>query len=199
MDTLLCTEKQTDTDYRADYREGRETRRAGTDRQRCGSHACRTLPNMEYIPRKNAEPSAEAVHPAEKPLMSHAQRDPVSAQARGNFSRLLAELHHSRAARIRVAGGGAGGDAPDAQASVLGLPYGQPQPPKRLSPSWDTTNHGGVQREVSIFLIDFSDPPEHLRYRLASWPSGPVPSSAACPRCARWNHPSRRRAGCRRG
>jgi len=38
--------------------------------------------------------------------------------------RLLAELHHSRAARIRVAGGGAGGDAPDAQASALGLPYG---------------------------------------------------------------------------
>src|SRR5208282_6597443 len=44
---------------------------------------------------------------------------------------------------------GAGGDAPDAQASALGLPYGQPQPPKRLSPSWDTTNHGGVQRELS--------------------------------------------------
>src|SRR5208337_615588 len=62
--------------------------------------------------------------------------------------RLLADLHHSRAARIRVAGGGAGGDAPDAQASALGLPSGQPQPPKRLSPSWDTTNHGGVQREV---------------------------------------------------
>ena len=38
--------------------------------------------------------------------------------------RLLAELHHSRAARIRVAGGGAGGDAPDAQASALGPPYG---------------------------------------------------------------------------
>ncbi len=49
-----------------------------------------------------------------------------------------------------MAGGGAGGDAPDAQASALGLPEGQPQPPKRLSPSWDTTNHGGVQREVSI-------------------------------------------------
>ena len=63
--------------------------------------------------------------------------------------KLLAELHHCIAARIRVAGGGAGGDAPDAQASALGLPYGQPQPPRRLSPSWDTTNHGGVQREVS--------------------------------------------------
>ena len=67
--------------------------------------------------------------------------------------RLLAELHHCRAARIRVAGGGAGaggtplvGSAPDAQASALGLPHGQAQPPKRLSPSWDTTNHGGVQR-----------------------------------------------------
>ena len=65
------------------------------------------------------------------------------------FWRLLAELHHSRAVRIRVAGGGAGGDAPDAQASALGLPCGQPQPPKRLSPSWDTTDHGRVQREVS--------------------------------------------------
>ena len=63
--------------------------------------------------------------------------------------RLLAEFHHSRAARIRVAGGGAGGDAPDAQASALGLPYGQPQPPKCLSPSWDTTNQGGAQRELS--------------------------------------------------
>ena len=50
-----------------------------------------------------------------------------------------------------MAGGGAGGDAPDAQASALGLPHGQPQPPKRLSPSWDTTNYGGVQRAVSIF------------------------------------------------
>ena len=37
--------------------------------------------------------------------------------------RLLAELHHSRAARIRVAGGGAGGDASDTQASALGFPY----------------------------------------------------------------------------
>ena len=50
------------------------------------------------------------------------------------FSRRLTDLHHSRAARIRVAGGGAGGDAPDAQASALGLPYGQPQPPKCLFP-----------------------------------------------------------------
>ncbi len=32
-----------------------------------------------------------------------------------------------------MAGGGAGGDAPDAQASALGLPSGQPQPPKRPS------------------------------------------------------------------
>ena len=50
-----------------------------------------------------------------------------------------------------MAGGGAGGDAPDEQASALVLPCGQPQPPKCLSRSWDTTNHGGVQREVSIF------------------------------------------------
>jgi hypothetical protein len=76
------------------------------------------------------------------------------------FSRLLAELHHSRTARIRVAGGGAGGDAPDAEASALGLPHGQPQPPKRLSPSWDTTNHGGVQREVSGFLNQWAPAPK---------------------------------------
>ena len=48
-----------------------------------------------------------------------------------------------------MAGGGARGNAPDARASALGLPHGQPQPPKRLSPSWDTTKHSGVQREVS--------------------------------------------------
>ena len=59
--------------------------------------------------------------------------------------RLLAEHHHSKTARIRVAGGGAEGDAPDAPASAPGLPHGQPQPPKPLSPSWDTMNHGGVQ------------------------------------------------------
>ena len=69
--------------------------------------------------------------------------------------RLLAELHLSRTARIRVAGGGAEGDAPDARASALGLPHGQPQPPKPLSPSWDTTNHGGVQRGLSLSLEKF--------------------------------------------
>jgi len=58
----------------------------------------------------------------------------ISTQSLGVF-RLLTDLHHSRAARIRVAGGGAGGDAPDAQASALGLPHGQPQPPKCLSRS----------------------------------------------------------------
>src|SRR5208337_4260471 len=78
-------------------------------------------------------------------------RAAASEDKRIVFSRLLADLHHSRAARTRVAGGGAGGDAPDAQASALGLPYGQPQPPKCLSRSWDTTNHGRVQPGVSIF------------------------------------------------
>src|SRR5271157_3554936 len=75
-----------------------------------------------------------------------------SAGLQSPMPRLLVELNHSRAARIRVAGGGARGDAPDAQASALVLPCGQPQPPKRLSPSWDTTNHCGVQREVSQCL-----------------------------------------------
>ncbi|MGA2706686.1 MAG: hypothetical protein ABSH35_37225, partial [Isosphaeraceae bacterium] len=80
-------------------------------------------------------------HPAGGPGATGVERlrpredDPRCAAAsedeRLGFWRLLAELHHSRAARIRVAGGGAGGDAPDAQASALGLPYGQPQPPKR--------------------------------------------------------------------
>ena len=40
----------------------------------------------------------------------------------GDILRLLAELHHSRAARIRVAGGGAEGDAPVSQALAPGLP-----------------------------------------------------------------------------
>jgi len=43
-------------------------------------------------------------------------RAAASEEKRMDFSRLLADLHHSRAARIRVAGGGAGGNAPDAQA-----------------------------------------------------------------------------------
>ena len=64
-----------------------------------------------------------------------------------------------------MAGGGAEGDAPDAQASALGLPNGQPQPPKRLSSSWDTTNHGGVQREVSSLRQHLED--KHLA---PSWP-----------------------------
>ena len=51
------------------------------------------------------------------------------------FSRLLADLHHLTTAKIWVAGGGAGGDVPDALASALGLPYGQPQPPKHPCPS----------------------------------------------------------------
>src|SRR5271157_1811562 len=50
-------------------------------------------------------------------------------QNRSILSRLLADLHQGRTARIWVAGGGAGGDAPDPQASALGLPCGQPQPP----------------------------------------------------------------------
>ncbi len=43
--------------------------------------------------------------------------------------------------------------------------------------------------------MDFSDPLADLRYQSASWPIGRVLSSASCPRCARWNHRSRRRAG----
>jgi hypothetical protein len=50
-----------------------------------------------------------------------------------------------------VAGGGAGGDAPDAQASALGLPYGQPQPPKRLA-------HHGIQR----ITVEFSEKSREL-------------------------------------
>jgi len=65
-------------------------------------------------------------------------------------TRLLAKLHQVRTARIRVAGGGAGGDAPDPQATALGLPCGQPQPPKRPFPQRFAINHGGDQRGVSI-------------------------------------------------
>jgi hypothetical protein len=70
----------------------------------------------------------------------------LRATLNAEIRRLLAELHHSRAARIRVAGGGAGGDAPDAQASALGLPYGQSQPPERLA-------HHGIQR----ITVEFSE------------------------------------------
>jgi len=63
--------------------------------------------------------------------------------------RLLAKLHQVRTARIGVAGGGAGGDAPVPQATALGLPCGQPQPPKRPFPQRFAINHGGDQRGVS--------------------------------------------------
>ena len=69
------------------------------------------------------------------------------------FLRLLAELHHSKVARIRVAGGGAGGDAPAAQASALGLPYGQPQPPKRLSPSSGELVSVGNGTRISVTCL----------------------------------------------
>ena len=49
------------------------------------------------------------------------------------FSRLLADLHHLTTAKIWVAGGGAGGDGPDALASPLGLPYVQPSHPSTLA------------------------------------------------------------------
>ena len=55
-----------------------------------------------------------------------------------------------------MAGGGAGGDAPDAQASALGLPYGQPQPPKRLA-------HHGIQR----ITVEFSEKSPH-RWRFCA-------------------------------
>ena len=77
----------------------------------------------------------------------------TAGKTSGRTMRLLAELHHSRAARIRVAGGGAGaggtplvGSAPDAQASALGLPHGQPQPPPSVFP------HHGIQR----ITVEFS-------------------------------------------
>ncbi len=63
------------------------------------------------------------------------------------FSRLLAELHHSRAARIRVAGG-AGGGAPDAQASALGLPSVSPSHPSVFP-------HHGIQR-ITVELSEKS-------------------------------------------
>ncbi len=65
-------------------------------------------------------------------LIDTGHMEPLSC---GRKMRLLAELHSGRIARIRVAGGGAEGDAPDPQALALGLPCGQPQPPTRPSPS----------------------------------------------------------------
>ena len=70
----------------------------------------------------------------------------IAASIGARFSRLRAELHHSRAAKIRVAGGGAGGDAPDAQASALGLPYVSAPATQRLS-------HHGIQR----ITVEFSE------------------------------------------
>ena len=103
------------------------------------------------------------------PILPADQCARSSGTNRTEKRRLLAELHHSRAARIPVAGGGAGGDAPDAQASALGLLYGQPQPPKRLSPSWDTTNQGGAQRELSKNGMNSVLPRSHLGGAVVSW------------------------------
>ncbi len=76
---------------------------------------------------------------------------------------LLAELYHSSVARIRVAGGGAGaggtpvvGPAPDAQATALGLPCGQPQPPKRLP-------HNAIQRITVEFSEELQKNRDHRR------------------------------------
>lgn len=74
-------------------------------------------------------------------LIDTGHMEPLSC---GRKMRLLAELHRGRIARIRVAGGGAEGDAPDPQASALGFPFGKPKPPTRPSPSRPAKNHGGV-------------------------------------------------------
>ena len=53
---------------------------------------------------------------------------------------------NSTIAELPGSGGGAGGDAPDAQASALGLPHGQPQPPRAFP-------HHGIQR----ITVEFSE------------------------------------------
>ena len=64
-----------------------------------------------------------------------------------NSPRLLAELHHSRAARIRMAGGGAGGETP--QTHRL-RPWGFPT----VSPSHPSVfPHHGIQR----ITVEFSE------------------------------------------
>lgn len=82
------------------------------------------------------------------------------------------------AARIWVTGGGAKagtpfvGSAPDAKASTLGLPCGQPQPPRHLSSSQDTANLRGVQPRVSIFQSPF--PIANITLKLIDTQDGPV-------------------------
>ena len=83
-------------------------------------------------------------------------------------TRLLAELHHSRTARIRVAGGGAEGDAPDAPASALGLPHGQPQPPK---PLFSIRRHRAKKPPESVGWGNEALP-KHERLEPQSDPSG---------------------------
>ena len=58
-----------------------------------------------------------------------------------------------------MAGGGAGGDAPDAQATALGLPYGQPQPHPSVSP-----NHG-----IQQITVEFSEKSRFFRRDRPVW------------------------------
>ena len=110
-----------------------------------------------FVSRSQGFWKAGALHAHEDVSMAPGT-DPTRGGVRRGVSptRLRAELHHFRAARIRVAGGGAGGDAPDALALTLGLPYGQPQPPKHPSPSqrydksrWSSPRTLGISRPLS--------------------------------------------------
>ena len=75
-------------------------------------------------------------------------RGPELSQAiKPRKKRLLAELHHSRTARIRVAVGGAGGDAPEThRLRPWGFPTVSPSHPS-LSP------HHGIQQ----ITVEFSE------------------------------------------
>ena len=90
----------------------------------------------------------------------------------GRTMRLLAELHHSRAARIRVAGGGAGaggtplvGSAPNAQASAWGFPTVSPSHPSVFP-------HHGIQR----ITVEFSE--ESQNNGDLAGPARPLPRPA---------------------
>ena len=72
------------------------------------------------------------------------------------FSRLLADLHHLTTAKIWVAGGGAGGDVPDALASALGLPY------PTVSPSHPSTL---ARHEIRQTSVEFTEDCPFFRQR----------------------------------
>jgi hypothetical protein len=84
----------------------------------------------------------------------------------GDILRLLAELHHSRAARIRVAGGGAGGDAPDAQAFGPGASLRSAPATQASFPIMGyNESRWSSARSLDILMVEVPFPPVTRRAR----------------------------------